>query len=425
LVGRTILDRHARYYLSLLGQRRVDLQGSRQQEAAADIAMNMANIRAAWHHAAGRADAPALAQALDTLALFYYMRSWFAEGEAAFGRAAEVLADKQHEQPAKSIYARLLAQQGWFCFLLGRQQEGRELLQRGVTILRTWSDQEGEATQYLAYAVDFLAVVTYSLGDYQEADRLVKEGLALSQTGDDAYGMAIANNILSQLSYRQGRYEQARSYSKDSLVQNRQTGNHWSMGFSLTNLGRAAYAAGDFREAEKRFREALAIRQSLGDQRGQALCLMYLGDTALAEGDSSAAGQAYHESLAIFQEIGNGEGMAAAWTRLGHLARQAGENQKAAGNYHTALRLAQEAQAPPRQLDALMGQALLMAGDDPGQAVKFARLVAGHPAANQESRLAATGLLAELAAVAPPFSAEEAQSVLGQVIVEMEKVRNP
>ena len=75
-----------------------------------------------------------LAQALDTLALFYYMNSLFAEGADNFGLAADRLATIRDDPRHELLWGRLRTQQGWFNFLHGRQQIGR--LQRNQEAVR-------------------------------------------------------------------------------------------------------------------------------------------------------------------------------------------------------------------------------------------------------------------------------------------------
>lgn len=389
-----VRDSHARYYLAFLQAQGSELRRAKQQVALEEIAAAMDNVRTAWYRAGAQADAAALDAALEALGLFYYMRSWFSEGAEEFAQAADRLATLPGDE-ARHTWAKLLAQQGWFTFLLGHQQEGRALLAQSVAALRPFGDAAA-----LAFALDFLAVVTYTLGDLAQAQALAEEGLALSEAIGDRYRVAVSNNILSQIAYRRDDYAAAQRYGAASLALERASGNRWSMGFSFTNLGRVAYATGDFAAAESHFRQGLAIREALRDKRGQALCLLYLGDTAVAQHNLDAARAAYGNGRILFQEINNQEGMAAALIRLGRLALD-GDRRAARQHFQAALQLASQAQAVPRLLDALIGLATVAAEEAPQRALAVARLVAYHPAATHESRAAADALLgAEAAAVA-------------------------
>ena len=89
---RDVGDSHAGYYLGFLRDQQKALEGSGQQQALANISLEMPNLRKAWRWAAEYQEVAGLALALDTLALFYYMNSLFAEAADNFGLAADRLA---------------------------------------------------------------------------------------------------------------------------------------------------------------------------------------------------------------------------------------------------------------------------------------------------------------------------------------------
>ncbi len=87
-----IRDAHSAYYCAFLAQREVDLKGARQQAAMAEIEADVGNVRTAWQWAAKREQFDQLAQALDSLGLFYLRRSRLYEGVALCRLPMEQLA---------------------------------------------------------------------------------------------------------------------------------------------------------------------------------------------------------------------------------------------------------------------------------------------------------------------------------------------
>lgn len=332
-----VRTRHAHHYLGWLRTRAPALRSLEQQVALTELVQRIENLRTAWAWTVRQGDAAALDDGLDALSQLYYMRSWFPEGTHVFEQAAQRLAGQHAVPTTAALWPRLIVQQGWFTFLEGRTQAGRDLLEQGLERLRAAGDAPA-----LAQALNYLAVATYTLGDPVAAQAPAQEALAISEAAGDRAGTAVANNVLSQIAYLRGDYAAARRHSEASLTLEQATGNRWSMGFSLTNLGRAAYAQGDYAAAESRFREGLAIREALEDRRGQALCWRYLGDTAVAQDDLSAAAAAYARSRAFFRDIGSQASVAAVSVRLGRVAQAAGE--------------------PDAQLDNLTAEWLLDAG---------------------------------------------------------------
>lgn len=380
-------SQHAAYYLTFLRDQYAAISGGQQREALAIISQEMANIRTAWHYAVEQRRVDLIEPALDSLALFYYMRSWFAEGSSSFGLAAEQLGKPEAGPGEQSLWAKLRAQQGWFNFLRSQQQLGQAQMQESLEILRA----SGRPND-LALITGYLAVICYTLGDYQTAENLAQESLALSEATGSRYNLGVANSVMSQLHYRMGHYAVAHEFGEKSLAQARATGNPWSIGFALINLGRVANVSGAYAQAKKYFQEAMSTREAVGDARGQALCLLYLGDVAAKE-DAVQGQSAWQASLGLFQEAGNLEGMASALIRLGLAANEQGKPDLACEQLLEALRLARQAQAAPRMLDALTSLALIERHDAPEQAAEIATLAVQHPATTKETRARAANLL--------------------------------
>jgi len=309
-----IQKKHIAFYLSFLQRRETDLRGQRQQTALREIRQEIENIRLAWQLALDQADWAAIDQAVAALSLFYYMRSWFAEGADLFSQSITRLEEAGNVETAV-LHAKLLARQGWFTFLLGHPTQAQTLLAQSLKQLRPFP-----ASADHIYALVFLAVVTYNQDDFATAQQLAEEGLAISQTLGDRYYEAIANNILSQIAYLQDDYHAAQTYSEQSLTIEREIGNRWSIGFSLTNLGRVAFAQGDFATAQTHLQESLLIREALQDSRGQAICHNYLGATARALGNLAAAAEHYQASLVLSREISSEAGIVFALNRLENLS---------------------------------------------------------------------------------------------------------
>jgi tetratricopeptide (TPR) repeat protein len=391
-----LLDRHCRYYIGVLEQRKADLRGSRQQEAVTEINQEVENIRAAWRRAVMLGDGDLIERAIEGLFLFYEMRGWFSEGDEAFAQAAARLSELHGIAPTQQtlrVWGKVLGRLGWCTFQVGRQAEGRALLEQSLAILRSL-----EIPGELVFPLNYLASGAYYSGDYEQANQLAEEALQVSLACRDQHGVAVAKTVLGQIAYLVGRYEDARRYSRESLATERELGNRWGLVFTLVSLGRVDQALGAYQEARRSFQEGLAIRAAFGDTRGTALCLNDLGDTAHALADFGEASRCYQESLALFKEIGNQNGVATSLTKLGYNALARDEPGSARAYFDDALRIAWGAQAIPRTLEAIAGVAETLAAEEPAQARELACFVHYHPAATQESRDRATSLLARIGA---------------------------
>ncbi|GAB4205060.1 MAG: BTAD domain-containing putative transcriptional regulator [Roseiflexaceae bacterium] len=407
-----VCDLHRDYYLELLRDRTGELRGGRQQEALAEIAREIENIRQAVRWAISRNHIHGIDQALEGLFHFYNMRSWFAEGEAIFAQLSTWLGALQHEQPqARLVLGRALASQGWFTFQVRNHNEAQALLEQSLTVLRPL----GQPTA-LPFPLHQLAAVLFYQGDYDRALQASQEALTISSAAGDRYRIAIAKSIQTQIAALQGRYREAQRHGQESLAIDREIGNRWGVAFSLVYLGDVAYAMGDYNEARKSFQESMAIRETMGDIRGVAQCLDRLGDVALAQTAYAEAERSYQAALARFREIGNSWGVSAALTRLGYSALAVGDHSLARARFTESLRVATQTQAVPRILDALLGMANLLREEDPEQAANLAAQVAWHPSTTRESCDRAAALLALLAEEDTPAPKIQDQDGLDQSV---------
>ncbi|MBN1993321.1 MAG: tetratricopeptide repeat protein [Anaerolineae bacterium] len=300
---------HCHYYAHFLRQKTAALKGGQQREALQAINLEIENVRAAWNWAIAHGCLTEIGQALESLFHFYDMRSWFREGEEAFGRAAAALIPPgrsihQLEGEAAKIAGMLQARQGWFNFHLGQHALAQEKLQNGLALLRGLGAQAE-----MVFCLNYLAAVQRHLGEYTPARQALAESLAICRELDDRFGASIALNLLGQIASLQGEYGSAQTLCQEALALKREIGDRWGMTYSLAYLGRVAEALGDYAAARDLFLESLAIYHEIDDRRGIAFCCQNLGDIFKALAEYNEAKRLYQEALTLFQEIGHQLGM--------------------------------------------------------------------------------------------------------------------
>lgn len=309
----TVRQQHTRHYSEWVAQNKAALQGAGQPEALQRLSQDIADIRFAWQWAIAEKAPLPLDQAQHSLFLYYYIRSQFQEGQGLFRSAATALAQNEGTQ---TLYAQLLAKQGWFTFLVGQPYEAKALLEKSLVMLRPAGNLYA-----LCFTLNYLAAVIYRLGESERAIQLCEESLILSVETNDRYDQAIANNLLSQIASGRGDYGTAYTYAQNSLALEQALNNRWSMGFSLTNLGKVAVAQKAYDEATDYFQRALAIRETQGDMRGQAMCQRQIGETRLAQGKLAQAKNSLTQSLALYTNIGDSKHMRQVAETLTQLAK--------------------------------------------------------------------------------------------------------
>jgi non-specific serine/threonine protein kinase/serine/threonine-protein kinase len=156
--------------------------------------------------------------------------------------------------------------------------------------------------------------------------------------------LSAMNNYAHHL-YEAGEYAQAEQLQRELLaVQRKLLGDsHFDVGVSYYNLGNTLDEQGRFAEAEQALRESLAIwRRTLPD--GHVQTAWALNDLAIVLTDQRRCADAeplYREALAVFQKAKDSDPASAAWSLhgLGNVYACRGQIGEAEKHYRAALEL--------------------------------------------------------------------------------------
>lgn len=438
---KAVRDRHCAYYVAFLQDREAPLLGREQRKALAEIEVEIDNLRAAWDWALSQGRLEDVDRALESLAEFYHIRAWYQEGEAAFARAAQRLAEEQADvgsrpgatRPPALLLGRVLARQGWFCDCLGLVEQASTLLRESLDILR-----ELGARRDVAFALSYLGGVYAEEGSPQH-----EQALHIFREVGEQRGIAVSLRALGWNLIPQGEYEAARERLQESLTLYRELGNRQGMADALGGLGYVSWILGEFETARRIHQESYALACEIGDQGGEALALARLARDACGQEKYGEAKQLYGKSFALFQEIGNLAGMAMvlgdrselatvlgqyaeatqlareslaldkklhypvqiAWASrvLGDAARERGDLEEARRYLKQALEMGMAARATAPALLTVVGIAGLLAQvGKPESAAELLGLVLHHPSTWQWTKDRAAPLAAELQTVLSP-----------------------
>jgi len=204
------------------------------------------------------------------------------------------------------------------------------------------------------------------------------------------------------LGFYQGAYDEADRLLNEGLEVSRALGNAWAIAYSLDFLSTAAYAQGDYVEAEKLLREGLTLSQQVGDRFTTAYALNGLGLVKQSLGEHAEARRLLEDSISIWREIGDLASMAHSLNNLGAAFLETNDNLEAQNCFHEALSVAKNAGLVPVMLDALLGTATLRAHEDlHAAAVKTLVYIKDHPASTQTTKDRAEKLYSELSSKLP------------------------
>jgi predicted ATPase len=188
----------------------------------------------------------------------------------------------------------------------GFYNEARAFLERVL------ARSEGGAASVRARTLNVAAGFAFELGEYDRAETLWQESLALYRELGDIRGIASSLEGIGEIGRRKGNNIAALiSQLEECLALYKEAGDLEAIARSLFSLADSVSSQRDYRRGYTLFEESLTIYRELRNKRGIANCLM---QSALflffgAQGDQATVHKRLEESLAIYRELGDKNGM--------------------------------------------------------------------------------------------------------------------
>ena len=329
-------DQHCAYYAAALQQWGVDLKGSRQQTALAEIETDSENARTALIWAVEQGQRERLDQAIYGLCHFYLQRRRYQEGEATCLLAAEKLATTAFGDGLR-VLAKILTWQSVF----SERTEASQLLQQCLALLLRPELADQDTRQEKAFILQQMGDMEID-SDYEKAKQLYEQSLALYQALGDHWGTANALAALGWVAGHSGDLLEARQRGEESLTLRRAMGDRSGIADSLWLLGTAALRQEQYEEARRLIPESLAIRREIGDLVGIAHVSLDLGMTLSFLGEFAEAHSLREETLAIYIDQGVRDKTAMAHIRLAYSKQHLGQYEELRTHAQIGLSLSRE-----------------------------------------------------------------------------------
>ncbi len=235
------------------------------------------------------------------------------------------------------IALRLAAALWWFWEVRVHWSEGLDFLERAL------AGGEDVAAPLQVKALKATAHLTYTRSDFDRAEALSEECLALCHELGDTEGIALSHRLLGCIASRKCNFVVACSLTEESLALFRELGDKEGIAWSLHNLSDNISIQGEYAKAISLEEESLALFRELGHKMGIAWSLLQFADVLIiSQGDPSKIHTLLEESLAICRETGDKEGLAYGLRLLGEVSLQQGDAGTARSLLEESLVLARE-----------------------------------------------------------------------------------
>jgi predicted ATPase/DNA-binding CsgD family transcriptional regulator len=207
-----------------------------------------------------------------------------------------------------------------FWVVHGHITEGRHFLERALALGISLANSRIEAS-VRAKALIVAGHLAIIQSDYERAEPLCKESLALYRELEDQPGVAFSLSLLGSVAWTRGNMVEARALTDEALAIARQVDSMELAAGSLFILGLVSSSQGEYARAYALFEEGLAMQRALGDRRGIAHSLSQLAQVLfVSQADPARVSPLLEECLMVSREVGYKEGIAAYYCVSGQLA---------------------------------------------------------------------------------------------------------
>ena len=296
-------DRHATYFAQWLAECGRVMVGPQQKDAYEAMALEMENIRSAWHWDVEQGRMERLTrEPLPALIRFALVRSVSDELIPLLDAALNHFPEPAVGHPQRPLYLMLIIAQAmlWFesWFAFGQTQE---------TVRRALEMNQAEALlpahdPYLLMAVTLSAWVM----NREEGIARLEATLPTLQAEGNTRWQAWVSRALGQLWGSLQAREKALRYFAAALTLFESLGDDYERGQTLTEMAGIARESGDYEAATRLFQDALALYERVGNQVGIGFILSYgLNEIYIQQGQFDRAFAVQAEGRRIFTAIGN------------------------------------------------------------------------------------------------------------------------
>lgn len=147
-------------------------------------------------------------------------------------------------------------------------------------------------------------------GDFDKADTILQDALALYGAGGDDTGKARIYAAIGALKLTRGDLDAAEAFTEKALDLQEDAGDRKGLAYAYGNIATIYTERHDFAGAERMYRRSLDIHRSLGDSNGIATAAYNFGILYFRHDDYDQAEPLYLESLALREKLGQKEDIA-------------------------------------------------------------------------------------------------------------------
>ncbi|HET7078515.1 MAG TPA: tetratricopeptide repeat protein [Chloroflexia bacterium] len=293
---------HAQYFLRLVEQVERELLGPRHLAWMNRLEDEHDNIRAALRWALDTGAVEVALRLAGALWLFWWTHVHYREGRQWLEEAL-AQAQRGNEHPVAvppKVYAKALNALGLMVQPLGEFALAEKLFTESLAIFEQAGDR-----WWTAEVLQNLGVLVGNLGQIARGQQLCEQSLAIwREVGEPFWGMGRALHNLAALAMERGDYEQAEHLFEESLALGADSGKHIQNLRNIQHLARLRLRQRDYARCASLLQDALTQAQELGHKETTVECLRDWAELLAASGQIERAARLFGAVDAIYAANG-------------------------------------------------------------------------------------------------------------------------
>lgn len=365
-----IAARHFAYFSRFVESRLPELRGAGQVQALRQLANVFGDIRAAWLYGMVHAPADRLLPLINGIFDLCTARSWYVVGLEISHAGKEAL----ERRGLSGLMGRLLLREGLMHHHLGNYEQARRCAEEGRIRCQREADAKG-----IAAALFLSGTIQYDLNQYDEAERLFSESVALSRRLDDWEAIAdwhiMAGHIADLRTIFSPAGKKPYKPSRPFFFEHYPPTPEQKKGAEIAIL---------------HFQEALRLYEGMGHRYKVAWCRGAPGFSYFRLHQYDVAANCYREAAELFNQLDSISNTTQCLNWLAWVLHWQGEIDEARRNFHRALTLGLSVHVVKRLLDCLQKYSLFLWKTEKSHFIPLAvnYFVARHP--NTDGRMRVT-----------------------------------
>jgi len=358
---------HTAYYLRLAEEAELGIDSPLQTAWLDHLELEHDNLRAALQRLLKQEqDRESIEMALrfaGALSEFWRIHGHGSEGQTFLNSALAASGGV-----ATSVRVKVLASAGIIALDRDDFERAEVLCEERLALCRQLGDTQG-----IAYSLHLLAWAARERGDLTRAGSLFEEALAIRRKLGNKYDIGASLLQWGILMCWQGEYARAGALIEESLTLFREMGQPRLIGWSLYKLAEVLFLSqGDLATVRSLLVESLPLFRAAGEPNGITSYFYLSGRVALSQEDVALARSLAEQGLAIAREGGARLNMVVLLSLLGAVEARQGEHATARTLYEESLAIAMGVGAKQLVAACLEGLASVIAGQ--GEPAWAARL---------------------------------------------------